>query len=230
MAGRLEIDHVFVFVGPEGTEAESLGRAGLRRNYGRAHPGQGTANACYCFENAYLELLWVVSEEELKSPALAGTGLAERSGWRENGACPFGIALRGAGPLPFGTWDYAAPFLPEGMPIGVATSSADPCQPFLFRSPGNAGPKDWTNGLAGDRQSEADFLEMVGVAVDIPSGITPGRDLKAVESAGLITLCTGAPAWQMVLRLSRAEGKPPVSLSLPGITMADASKPFPGAP
>lgn len=219
MAGRLEIDHFFVFVEADGDATGQLAQAGLQRNYGRAHPGQGTANACYCFDNAYLELLWVEASAELEAPALARTGLAERARWRRNGSCPFGIALRGGGTMPFETWDYEAPFLPDGMTIPVALSSDDPHQVFLFRSPGDAGPKDWTNGLAGERQRDAGLAEIVSAILEIPAGTSPCNDLQALEQAGLVTLKSGAPAWRMVLSLSRSHGGGPATLTLPDLTL-----------
>ena len=147
----LELDHVFVFVTPGAPEAAALG---LCESYRRRHPGQGTANVCYCFDNAYLELLWVTDRAELTAPAVARTRLAERADWRRTGASPFGIALRGPDPdtpLPFESWDYAAPFLPAGMAIPVAVASDDPRQPFLFRSPGTARPDTWPDDAGGSR-------------------------------------------------------------------------------
>jgi hypothetical protein len=50
----VKIDHLFVFVEPPATEAAELEQAGLRESFRRRHPGQGTTNACFCFDNAYL--------------------------------------------------------------------------------------------------------------------------------------------------------------------------------
>lgn len=48
----LELDHIFVFIRPDGPEAARLEAIGLVESYRRDHPGQGTSNVCYCFENA----------------------------------------------------------------------------------------------------------------------------------------------------------------------------------
>jgi hypothetical protein len=37
------------------------------------HPGQGTANACFFFENAYLEVLWRHDDSELSSAVVRPT-------------------------------------------------------------------------------------------------------------------------------------------------------------
>ena len=205
-----DLCHVFVFVTPGAPEAAALDAAGLRESFRRAHPGQGTANACWCFDNAYLELLWVDDAAAVSGPPIARTRLAERARWRETGASPFGIAVRGA--MPCAAWDYRPPYLPAGLSIPVALSSEDPRQPFLFRSPGDARPDAWTDGRAGDRQAAAGLAEIAGVHLDLPA--PPTDDLRTLEAAGLLTLGhAGAP--RMVLTLSRRDGGPPRRLSLP---------------
>ncbi len=68
MPSNLSLCHVFVFVKPGAPEATGLYAAGMVESYRRRHPGQGTANVCFCFDNAFLELLWVTSEAEVTSP------------------------------------------------------------------------------------------------------------------------------------------------------------------
>ena len=91
----LAVDHLFLLIEPDGPEIEALRHLGLTETYRRAHPGQGTANACFAFDNLYLELLWLTSEPEARSAPVARTRLWERSQWRSLGTCPFGIAVRG---------------------------------------------------------------------------------------------------------------------------------------
>jgi hypothetical protein len=54
----VELDHIFLMVRPGALEASGLARAGLCESFRRDHPGQGSSNLCYCFDNAHLELLW----------------------------------------------------------------------------------------------------------------------------------------------------------------------------
>jgi hypothetical protein len=215
---RVSLCHVFVFVEPGAPEAAGLERAGLRESARRAHPGQGTANVCYYFDNAFLELLWAVDGAELASPAVAPTRLAERAAWRSTGACPFGIALRTEppeAPLPFATWDYRAPFLPPGLAIPVAHASTDPRQPFLFRSPGSARPDQRTEGQASERQRGAGLAEIAALHLTLPPGVEPAAELRQLEQAGLLTLGIGEDGPRLVLTLSRVDGSPPMRLSLP---------------
>ncbi|HSV28185.1 MAG TPA: VOC family protein [Candidatus Omnitrophota bacterium] len=175
--------HIFVFV-PTG----QIPDCGLTESFRRAHPGQGTANACFCFDNAYLEVLWVEDWNDVRSPPIAATRLAERADWRQGGASPFGIALRTD--LPFPAWPYRPPYLPPGMAIPVATDSEDPRQPFLFRSPGSTRPDQWTDGRAGNRQAPAGLSEIVNLRLTMPD--TPGPALMALAERGLLSVHRGA--------------------------------------
>lgn len=216
----MHLDHVFVFVEPGAPEAAALERAGLRESFRRRHPGQGTANVCYCFDNAYLELLWAEDPPDPSLATVARTRLAERADWRRNGAVPFGIAVRGSigEDLPFETWNYLAPFLPPGMAIPVAVASDDLRQPFLFRSPGNQRPEHWTDGRAGARQRSAGLGDIVALDLDLPPGVRPAPALRALEQAGLLTLGTGDHGPRLILTLSRTDGGPFRRLSLPDVT------------
>ncbi|MFW5332418.1 VOC family protein [Hydrogenophaga sp. ZJX-1] len=168
---RMEIDHLFMFIEPGGPEIDALLRLGLTETYRRAHPGQGTANVCFAFDNLYLELLWLTSEAEARSPAIARTRLWERSQWRTLGTCPLGIAVRGdlaSAGVP--TWDYRPPYLPLDMSIPVATDSDDPMQPMLFVSPGREAPLGWPESRRSALQSAAGFGPVLSVELALPGG------------------------------------------------------------
>jgi hypothetical protein len=205
----MQIDHVFVAV--EGDVPDSA-LAPLVPSFRRVHAGQGTANVCYCFDNAYLEILWPIDAAELASGVVSRTRLADRARWRKNGASPLGIGLRDIqDELPFATWTYRMPGLPEGTGIAVAVDSDDPRQPFIFASPGTARPDAWTDGLAGERQSAAGLAEIVGVELE---GQRAGPAIRALEEARVLTF-RNADQPRMVLTLSRRDGGPRRRLSLP---------------
>ncbi|BBE74582.1 VOC family protein [Oharaeibacter diazotrophicus] len=180
----LRLDHVFLFVElaearPGGAVHDRLAAAGLVPSYERRHHGQGTANVCWCFDDAYLELLFVVDPDEIAAPATARSRLAERARWRTTGASPVGIGLRG-GALPLPTWEYRFEGLPPGLSIPVAAASDDVRRPFVFVSPGTRPPVEWTDGHAGVRQVAAGWT---GFAVEIDTGAAPAGDLEALVSA-----------------------------------------------
>ena len=222
MTSDLELDHIFLFVKPGGREAGALARAGFREAYRRRHPGQGTANVCYAFDNAYLELVWVEDWDEITSPAVERTRLAERAEWQSYRASPFGIAVRGGGlngALPFATWDYAAPF---GVTLPVALASEDPHQPFLFAPPGGGErPDQWTDFRAGARQRPIGLAEIVGLSLDYPPGVSPAPAFEALAEAGLITLGTAGSGPRIILTLSRTKDQPQKRLILPDLTLVD---------
>lgn len=212
------VDHVFVFVAPKAPEAATLRNHGLVESFRRSHPGQGTANVCFCFDNAYLELLWVVDAAEATSCALSRSGLIDRAVWRRTGASPFGIALRHDDPrtpLPFPSWNYPAPFLPDGITIPVALASDDPRQPFLFRSPGGLRPDEWSDGRAGDRQQASGLTEIAGIGLAFPEAVAPHPDIEALAAAGLFAVDRRGAAPAMEFSLRGRDGAIASSLRLP---------------
>ena len=92
MNNQIELDHVFCFSSPLLPEVDMLSRYQFLIGLGRNHPGQGTANRCVMFKKNYLELIYLYSEDESKKNQLK---LYRRANWKQTGASPFGIALRG---------------------------------------------------------------------------------------------------------------------------------------
>ena len=110
---------------------------------GNTHPGQGTANRRFFFENFMLELVWVSDPAEAQNDRTRRTRLWERVGRRDSEVSPFGIIFRPSGaqpsPAPFPTWDYAPVYLPPGLTMLVAegTTLREPelfYLPFLKRA------------------------------------------------------------------------------------------------
>jgi hypothetical protein len=132
----LQLDHVFLCTDPGAPEAESLIRFGLVEGAPNRHPGQGTANRRFFFQNAFLELLWVEDPAESQSDAVRRTGLWDRWSNRALGASPFGVCLRPAdsplGQPPFPAWEYRPPYLPGPLAIHMATDSPSSTRPLLF--------------------------------------------------------------------------------------------------
>jgi hypothetical protein len=131
----LSIDHVFIC--PENPDAAErvLTDFGLQFSRRGIHRGQGTANACAFFDNAYFELLWRHDDDELQSDTVAPLGLWQRVRWRETGASPFGISFRPDGSeLSIETWPYRAPFLQAGASIPIVTPRFRWDEPLTFFS------------------------------------------------------------------------------------------------
>lgn len=142
---KRELDHIFLFVKNKAKAAQMLQDAGLRVNYGRQHPGQGTSNLCACLDDMFIELIWA-----------DGTDISAESDRISLGArcrgegAPLGISWRGISPK--GCATYAAPFLPNGVSIPVLAESLSPAMPFIFQTPGGAPPIERDPDLVGNRQ------------------------------------------------------------------------------
>jgi hypothetical protein len=137
----IELDHVFICVARGAPEAELLVEFGLCEGAPNVHPGQGTANRRFFFQNAMLELLWVEDRQEAQSSQTAPTLLWERWSRRQSSACPFGIIARPADTVmtsvPFPAREYRPEWVAPGLKIYLApTGVEEPMwlfMPFLRR-------------------------------------------------------------------------------------------------
>jgi len=192
-SGTAELDHLFLIVPDEKTATNMMEDAGLRVNYRRVHPGQGTSNLCACLDDVFIELLWLDGSEisdETEAITLSSRARGEGS--------PIGISWRGSSPFESqkgGTTPYYAPFLPKGVHIPVATASLDPSLPFVFRTPGGAPPIKRTDGLVGERQVPE--LATLGCCeIMVPNADSVREFLTAFDR---ISVRSGEPAVRLTL-------------------------------
>ncbi len=191
---QLELDHVFVCVDPQAPEAELLKDFGLKQGRGRIHHGQGTANVCFFFHNAYLELLWLNNTNEIQSPVVQPTGLWERCRWKETQACPFGVCFRTVIPssqLPFPTWDYDAPFLPQGFNIPIITKQNNLAEPLIFIWTGNQKPANYPSDKRQPLDHQPPLNEITKVRVCLPGEQNFSVGVTKLIEEGLINFHFG---------------------------------------
>ena len=161
-----ELDHVFFATTDADAAEKALAEFGLAFTERRIHSGQGTANACAVFENAFFELLRPHDLGELRSSAVQPLGLDERTRWRETGASPFGLCFRGESRAwPFETWQYQPAYLPAGTGIQIVTPSGLHADPLVFissqakrsmdRSPKHSGAQRTLTRVAVERAASA---------------------------------------------------------------------------
>ena len=130
------LDHLFICVEDAAAAEQALADFGMHFSSHAVHPGQGTANACAFFENAYFELLHAHDAAQLRSAVVEPLSLWERTRWRSSGASPFGIAFRAAStPDSLLTWRYHAPFLPPDLFLPIVTPKHAKEQPLAFLIP-----------------------------------------------------------------------------------------------
>ncbi len=146
--------------------ADQLVEAGFAEGTPNRHPGQGTANRRFFFDNAFIEFIWVADEAEIRSDLVAPTRLWERMNWRESGASPFEICIRPVGDqpgeIPFSTFSYRPPYLPPGdeipmadqVPVEEPGSFVNLAGKAPARNLANVQPLDHPNGARNIKQSD----------------------------------------------------------------------------
>lgn len=182
------LDHVFVAAEPAGASPGRLAAEGFVLTGPHVHPGQGTANLCLHVAGGYLELLWAHDENELASPAVRPSGLAQRLAWRTSGASPFGILLRAPenASLPFPVVPYRAPFADGRLVFRLAADPVDAGYPLVALLPpglpARGGPTDHRTGN----------LRLEGVHFELPCDIAASAALTWLSRAGLCGIARGA--------------------------------------
>jgi hypothetical protein len=176
-----ELDHVFVATSPGGSEVAALVSRGFVEGAANTHPGQGTASRGIFFENAYLELIWLVDPVEAASEVVRRTHLRERTD-PGHAANPFGLGLRPRGAaaedLPFQTWEYTPPYLPSGSVIPVGLNSERLDEPFLFVLP-------WSRGRWWEVPAHSNGTRAITrVSVVLPEAVS-SPELEALLELGL---------------------------------------------
>ncbi len=192
-----EIDHLFV-TGPVGCEPlDRVIAGGFREGPPNTHPSQGTACRRLFFDESYIEFIWLEDRADAESDAVRPTRLGERADV-ESGASHFGICLRStieAGEsLPFATWDYEPPYLPEGVSIPIGRNAERLDEPLLFFLP----PGGRRRNFVVDHPNGARSIS--GVRLDLAPGRSLSPELHAFCALGLVTVERGAePLMQVEL-------------------------------
>ena len=92
----------------------------------------------FYFENFFIEILWVINEEEIQSNLTAKTKLWERSQFEKNQYSRFGLCLvnsKSTDELFENSDIYQPSYFPEGMSIDIITNEEHPQLPWTFRLP-----------------------------------------------------------------------------------------------
>ncbi|WP_375475054.1 VOC family protein [uncultured Nostoc sp.] len=192
---QLELDHIFVCVEPEAPPADILTAFGLTEGTRRIHQGQGTANVCFFFENAYLELLWLFDANEIQSPLVHPTGLWSRCRWQETQACPFGISFRSTASdlreMPFSTWDYHAKYRTLGASIPIATNSDNLLEPLIFISLATQKPRNLPLERRPPLVHQVGFKEITALQVTLPGVQNFSAEVRTLIELGLVQFSQG---------------------------------------
>ncbi|MGY3795401.1 VOC family protein [uncultured Aquimarina sp.] len=135
---KMEVDHIFIFSDNNGKEADDLLNFGFIEGSSRVHPGQGTTNRKFYFENFFLEVLWVINEKEIQNDITSPTTLWERSQFTKNGYSRYGLCLvnsEATDQLFENSEVYQPDYFPKGMSIDIISNNENPVLPWTFRLP-----------------------------------------------------------------------------------------------
>jgi len=134
----MKVDHLIIFSNQKGTEAAELIEFGLVEGSNRIHPGQGTRNRKFYFENFFLEITWVTDMKEITSEITAPTQLWERSNHNTSDFSPFGLCLAktdDTSELFQDSIKYRPSYLPEGHAFEIITNADYPYLLWTCRLP-----------------------------------------------------------------------------------------------
>jgi len=151
----MEIDHIFIFSNSKGKEADQLVKFGLIEGSNRIHKGQGTTNRKFYFENFFLEVLWVINEEEINESPAKETQLGKRANYKKNGFSRFGLCLLNTAEtdeLFEGAQIYQPNYFPPEMSIDILPNKENPKLPWTFRLPYRGGKKEMKEPRAHSNQ------------------------------------------------------------------------------
>jgi hypothetical protein len=183
----LVLDHAFIGCTAGAPEGDSLLQLGFVEGSSNAHPGQGTANRRFFFDNFMLELLWVSDPAEARGERTRRTRLWDRLERRDAEVSPFGIVFKpSAGEdctAPFPTWSYTPAYLPPGLAMQVADGTSL-YEPELFYLP--------FMGRARTRGSEPTLHALpIRTILRLSIGVTQADNLsstsRAAEQGGLLS-------------------------------------------
>ena len=196
----MELDHIFIFTHQAQQVASTLQTFGLSEGTANVHAGQGTACRRFYFQNAYLELAWVINEDEIKSPLIERTKLWERSQYKLTKYCPFGLCFRAKQQSSHSIrllfedgWRYHSIYLPQGQFANIASNEDFPAEPMLFEMPFfGLAPKEYSLEQQQPLTHARGFHELTKVSLTLPPPVNDfSSAMEKVLREGIVHLSLG---------------------------------------
>ena len=183
----IQLDHCFILTEPGAPQADFLVDIGMVEGTTNDHPGQGTANRRFFFENTALELLYIRDAEEAMNGPASRLRCVEQGA--ESGASPFGIVVRrtdDSADDPFPGWRYfpqyfgADKYFQVGENSNVLEEPLCICMPIMPPAP------------SGQPPPREPFTRVTELRISVPVN-RPSAVLETVGGCERISLTPGAP-------------------------------------
>ena len=140
----IELDHFFILTDAYAPQADLVAALGLIEGSSNKHPGQGTSNRRFFFQNTTLEFLYVHDAAEAAGGPAKGLRFLDRSS--EPSASPFGLIMRALTPrapslreseLPFEGWKYCPDYFADDQCFHMGSNSDVLEEPLCIVMPNN---------------------------------------------------------------------------------------------
>ena len=131
----MEVDHFYFCTEQANDVADLLKEFGLKEGQPNTHPGQGTTNRRFFFQNSMMELLYITNEKETHTERTKVLGIAQQ--FKNPKQNKIGIIFRPSESeertCPFECVQYKPMYLPDNlyMDIGCSTYKSEPKYIFL---------------------------------------------------------------------------------------------------
>jgi len=185
----IEIDHLLICTEVGARGADALKAFGLTEGSRNTHPGQGTANRRFFFQNTMLELAWVHDAEEARSEITRRTMLWERCTIRSRDVSPFGIGFHptsAATDAPFPVWKYQPAYLPSDISFEIGEPTLLN-EPMWFYMSFGLRPETMPDDRRQPMVHRVGFKNLTSVRVSIPAR-TLSPTAQAVAQSGCVEI------------------------------------------
>ena len=183
----IRLDHFLILTEPGAPEGDLLVEFGLAEGSSNTHPGQGTANRRFFFDNTALELGYVRDADEAKSGPGRGLRMVERAA--SDTASPIGLIVKaddGSSAPPFSGWRYYPDYFDSDMYFLVGENSELLEEPFCCFMPFSYPPHVM------QQKSPEPFNQVSEIRVGVPIE-RPSPVVEAVSACEGIQIETGQP-------------------------------------
>lgn len=183
----IELDHIFILAQPNAPEADLLVAAGLIEGPSNRHPGQGTSNRRFFFQNTTLEFLYVHDADEAANGPAKNLRFNER--YSQADASPFGLIMRnvkGEAGIPYEGWRYCPDYFANNQCFHVGENSDILKEPLCICMPDNLPQRSAT------RAPENPEWNLTQLRIDMPEP-APSDPLQQISKCPGIVLELNKP-------------------------------------